>query len=233
VINDINADIVVLLEAWTWQADDHLAKFSQITNYPYRFLSPSNTKHCLGLLSKIKPNRTDSLNQNMHHSILKAEFPFENQNFTIIGIHLSPGAENQRLAEIKKIITLAKQENNPIVIGDFNSLSPEDEYDEKELLAILKQKKITKFGDTPLKWTVITAMLNAGFIDIGKKYAQLPIEYSVPTESNTDIDHFTKIRLDYAFTTREFEKQIVDTKILRDEITEQASDHFPLLLTLK
>ncbi|MDD2807308.1 MAG: endonuclease/exonuclease/phosphatase family protein [Patescibacteria group bacterium] len=229
VIKEINPDVAIILEAWSWQQQD-LADFAKKTSFKYKFLAKSNTKHNLALLSKTKPKKISSTNKGFHHSVIEANF--ENK-LEIFGVHLSPKKETIRIDEAEKIINQIGHQKRAIILGDFNSLSPQDNYNDKKLLKKFQEKNITKFGSQSIEKKVIKKILKSGLIDITKKFHHgATVYYSVPTDICTDVDHATKLRLDYAFVTPELAKQIKDAKIIKNKLTNHSSDHFPLIVEI-
>ena len=113
-------------------------------------------------------------------------------------------------------------------MGDFNSLSPLDKYDDAKILASMKQVGIGKFGRGKLRKEVIQKVMDAGFIDTIKEFSKT-FEYSVPTMYCKDKNHFADLRLDYLFITRPLVDSLKNARIIRTEETNQLSDHFPLL----
>ena len=77
----------------------------------------------------------------------------------------------------------------------------------------------------------MTKILDFGFIDPLKKISK-SFEYTVPSAFNKDIDHFDKLRLDYILTTKDLEKSIKDIRIIRNEKTDEISDHYPITIEL-
>ncbi len=232
VIKKVNPDIIIILEAWGWRQTKELRDFSQQAGFKYYSLSQSNTKHHLAVMSKIKPEKINKYQSGFHHSVLAVKFK-DPISFTILGIHLSPKTESIRLREIKNIIKLAQQHQPVIMLGDFNSLSPQDNYDNKRLLAIFQKNKIFKFGRDKLETRVIREILAAGLIDITKKYySGKTIQYSVPTKICTDSEHLTKLRLDYAFISRSLVPLVKKSSFIKSQLTHHSSDHFPLVLEI-
>jgi exodeoxyribonuclease-3 len=232
-IKNVNPDIGVLLECWSWEAEKEFKKFAAKLGYPYYYLSVSNTKHHLGLISRIKPKKIKMHKKNFHHSVLQAQFaaPFD---FTIFGIHLSPKAEDIRLQEAKRLIKLAQNASPAIITGDFNSLSPADCYNEKKLITQFKKQNIIKFGNGKLEKRVIGTMLRSGLVDIYKSHHRgQKLHYSVPSRCNKDQEHATKMRLDYAFVSKTLAPRITASRIVKNQYSDRSSDHYPLLLNLK
>lgn len=228
-IKSIDADIVIILEAWGWSQNKEMKDFAKKSSFKYFSLSKSNTKHHIGLISNIKPKKIIKYKKDFWHSVLQANF----EDFTIFGIHLNHNTESKRLLEAKRIIDFANKSNNPIILGDFNSLSPQDNYNNKRLLAQLNKKNIIKFGKEKLEKRVIKKFLDAGLIDIYKKqHSDKTIHYSVPTKICTDIDHLTKLRLDYAFVGKSIAKSVKKTSLIKNKLTNYSSDHFPLILEI-
>ena len=235
VIKKNNPDILFILEAWTWTRKE-LNEFAKKNSFQYSFMSKSNTKHNLALLSNLKPKKINFNKQGFHHSIIHAVFDINKKlkNLHIFQIHLSPIAEDIRIKEAKKILQKVKKLDNYIIIGDFNSLSPEDKYNERLLIKQLQKEGIKKFGERKLEKKVISKFLSNRAIDLHKKFINdNKIYYSVPTKMCTDKDHFAKIRLDYAFTSENIFQQVKNIKIIKNKLTNHASDHYPLIIEFK
>jgi len=232
-IKSINPDIAVLLECWDWEEKKQFKKFAEKLGYPYYYFSSSNTKHHIGLVAKIKPAKIKKYRKNFHHSVLQAHFD-QPLDFNIFGVHLSPKTEAARLEEAKRIIKLAESNQPAIVIGDFNSLSPLDGYNEKKLIGQFQKNNISKFGKNKLEKRAIAKILKAGLIDIYKiQHQDKKLHYSVPSQYCQDCDHAAKMRLDYAFIDKSLIKIVTASKIIKNRLTDKSSDHYPLVLELK
>ena len=57
---------------------------------------------------------------------------------------------------------------------------------------------------------------------------KLPFVATVPTDCNADENHAFKARLDYVFVTANLVPYIVSASVIKDVLTNKASDHFPL-----
>jgi exodeoxyribonuclease-3 len=121
-------------------------------------------------------------------------------------------------------------------MGDLNSLSSLDNYDEKELLKEMKKlnthKFTSRFGESHLRKEVISKIQEFGLVDALKLFSD-KFEYSVPTTFNKDVDHITKLRLDYIFVTNDLKKFVKDIQIIRNDETDRLSDHFPILIEIE
>ena len=230
-LNTIAPDIIILLEAWNWD-DGDLREFGEQTGLSYYFLNRSNTQHHLALLSRVQPTKIESIREGFHHSVLRARFECIGEPpLELFGLHLNPVDEDSRLLEAREILGLTA-DRDALLVGDFNSLATADEYNETNLLNLLREQGIKKFGTDKLQKKVIEEFLKAGYIDIIKKFHPYGLEYSVPTAVCTDVNHATRLRLDYALATPAMAALVKNASIIRNELTDAASDHFPLLLDI-
>jgi exodeoxyribonuclease-3 len=117
-------------------------------------------------------------------------------------------------------------------MGDLNTLSPQDEYDQNKLLLSLRHKNIKKFGIKQLQIKVIPRLLEAGFTDTLKHYSN-KLEPTIPTSLNSDKDHVIPLRLDYIFVSKNLLPFLSHAEIIKREQTDQVSDHFPIFAELK
>lgn len=160
-----------------------------------------------------------------------ADLKAQKDMFTVALTHLHYKNESLRLKELKLLLGALTTKRNVILMGDLNSLSPHDGYKEKELLAKMRNKGITKFGTRKLHMSVINKLLTDNYLDAVKHMSKKP-QYSVPTEANEDRDHLLRLRLDYIFVSRDLEKHLKQAEIMRNKQTNAISDHFPVLARL-
>ena len=113
----------------------------------------------------------------------------------------------------------------------FKLLLEIDNYDEEKLIRQMRDIGLTKFGDRKLRKDVHQMILDFGLIDSLREFSK-DFEYSVPTDFNQDEAHLAKLRLDYAYITPSLRKHLKSSKIIRNEETNQLSDHFPILIEL-
>ena len=150
---------------------------------------------------------------------------------SIVGAHLNPGTEEVRVAEIETIIGAQKTCENKIIAGDLNALSRKDGYS-PTLIASFNEKQKEKFtlNGSP-RYEAIDKILAAGYKDAAVVFNQ-NLFTTVPTPSNKDGAH-ASLRLDYFFMSESLVAHLVEYKVLKNEITDNASDHYPVVMALK
>ena len=185
----------------------------------------------MGIFSNKKVLGSKILTEGMWHGAILAKFKEGNEEIELVLTHLSPENEDFRLKEIELIKNNLDTNKKIILMGDLNSLSHQDDYNQTELLMKMKRLSIKKFGTEKIRFDAIKKIQNIGFIDSLKLFTN-KFEYSVPTKYNKDFSHFTKLRLDYIFVTNALKKDVVNTQILRDKETNNTSDHFPVLIEI-
>jgi len=232
VINEIDADILGILEAVGWQNNvRYYQKFAADLGYKFFNLKIANSVYNIAVFSKF-PITATAIKKNFKHIVVDVKIK---NNFLrslhIFFVHLSPTSENARLLETGELLKYIKSSHS-VVIGDLNSLSSHDPYDRRKLLQIFKKNKISKYGKGKLRFDVIKKIESSGFTDaaIHLKY---PFVASIPTSSNTDKSHAAKIRIDYAFVTKNILQHLNKIEILRNNIADKASDHYPLSIELQ
>ena len=232
VIKEINPDVCGILEAVGWEKKkDYFKKFANGLGYDFFNLAIANSKYNIAIFSKI-PIKIKKIKKGIRHIVLEAIIDDGSfKKFNIFFVHFSPVSEDARLLEVEEILKYIKKDSKAIVIGDFNSLSASDSYDEKNLLKIFQKNNIKKFGDNKLSFDVIKKIESSGLVDT-VDYLKCPFVATTPTSSNKDISHATNIRLDYAFLTKNILKYLRKVKVLRNGIADRASDHYPIFIEL-
>ncbi|OGL65165.1 hypothetical protein A3B21_00300 [Candidatus Uhrbacteria bacterium RIFCSPLOWO2_01_FULL_47_24] len=229
-INRENPEVLGLSELYDWDKDDFakLKMFVKQTNFPVQAFYKSANNFHVGIFSKHPFNQTADISEGLGMAKVKVTIVFDNIALAVIVAHLSHLSEDIRLKEVGVISKYVKREEPTIFMGDFNSLSPLDRYNDGQLLEDMRKAGMDKFGGKKLRKEVIQTIMDAGFFDAVHEPAKA-LEYSVPTAYCKDQNHFTKLRLDYLFITDPLRSSLKSARILRTEETNQLSDHFPLL----
>ena len=224
-------EIICLAEACCWEKNKSikLKNFKKNINCNYHYFHMSPIGESLVIFSKTPFIKKFKIKPIIPCSIMKCSLKINNININIFLAHLTARDEQGRIREIELILKKIDKKSNTILLGDLNSLSPLDKYNEKKLLKKLKKLNIVKFGEGILKKDVQTKILKFGLIDTIKKFSK-KLEHTVPTKFNKDKYHCEKLRLDYAYITLLLKKYLKSAKVIRTKETNQLSDHFPLVI---
>jgi exodeoxyribonuclease-3 len=161
-----------------------------------------SSKHAMTGVQKVTANFT--------HAYIYAKI----KDIHIFVLHLSRQIVAKRIAEIKIILDHAASipANEKIAImGDFNSVSPDDSTHYKQE-----------------NYEVIQSMKDAGFVDAYRLFHQ-NYTLSKPTKK-WDKGSGYNSRIDFMWLSPELAKYAVRAEYIYDEDTEVMSDHYPLLV---
>ena len=215
------------LNDWEKNNSSKLKKFMKTINMNNVIFGISKKNFHIAIFTNLNIIKKKLIHKNFDTGMIKGTFKINNKQFSIILTHLSPKTEDVRLKEIDIILKNISKEPT-ILLGDLNSLSPDDIYDEKALIQKLHKISSEKFGIYNLRKNVISRILKYGLVDTVKTYSK-KFEYSVPTAINTDKFHLSKLRLDYIFMTNNLLYNLINSKIIRNKFTNTLSDHFPII----
>ena len=236
LINFINKEkpsIFAISEANNWEENNYekLNLFLKKTNFRYHIFSKSNTKYNLALFSNLKKKKKKKkrTKKNIWHSVITAKI----KDITYTILHLNPNGEKNRAKEMKTIFKNLNLKEKNVIMGDLNSLSSKDNYKEKILLEQLKQLKITKFSNNnKILYDVHNVIESKNLIDTHYIFNK-NFNHTVPTNYNKDINHFSRLRLDYIYISNNLKNKITNYKILQNIETDKISDHYPILINMK
>ena len=165
-------------------------------------------------------------------------------------VHLSPSDCEFRMREAA-IITdrVRKVSNNQFVIlGDFNALSPMDADLNLEKTYLLeryqandfKNNKHKNLRDDEFDYSVIATFLALPAIDPSHRLVEAEERYTFPApvllgqyyEDETHINK-SRQRIDFILVSPELAKKCVAAYIFHDNLTAGLSDHFPVQILMK
>lgn len=233
IVNQENPDIFTLNEANGFNLNDNerLKLFGAMTKTPYYHLALSG-KHDyhVAIYSKLPPVSVEEI-----HPLTRAGIRLVVNSsigeIAIVGTHLSPYSEADRIPEIDLILSSLNSFSNQIILGDLNSLANTDNYQQDQIIPSFTSSQIRKFTDTKqLLFDVVNRIKHHGYIDTGLA-SQSEMINTVPTNSNKDTSH-SKLRLDYIFTSDPLSKKVTNYRVVKNAMTELASDHYPVVLDL-
>src|SRR5690606_33724832 len=127
-----------------------------------------------------------------------------------------------------------------IVMGDFNTVSPADSvhYSDGRMVANYKayERKyapIKKLADGQLDYTVIGKVLGNGFTDAVRMKAPAIVITVHPKRLEPKFGTHVSSSIDFIFVSKVLVKDIAAASVLMDAFTDHYSDHYPVLLDLK
>ena len=132
----------------------------------------------------------------------------------ICNLHLHSTSEDERLKELDAILNHVSEHEHRILLGDFNSLSSDDNYDVESL------EVEARFD--------LTATLRQDYVDIASRLG-LDDRSTSPTPTNHNPDISMPIRIDYIFVTRSLAASFINATVIKTQISDQASDHYPFV----
>ena len=223
VIRDSAADLVILQEATRPQVVEQLARATGMRVWDAR------AGHSLAFMSKIEIAHHDwHLLPGARRAFL--EVVLAGTEIRVFGLHLSAihsnWTERRRVRELHALLEGIKQyqEGLHVLAGDFNTLAPGEQLDERQLP--FRLRTLLWLSGRRIRWETIQIMLDADYVD-GYRILH-------PGENGFTFPAFNPhVRLDYMFVPRAFVDRIKSCQILKDNlVAAQASDHFPLLAEL-
>jgi len=237
IIKKENPDVLCINEAYfVSQKSKIKMNYQKIFKiYPYYFFgnpkNPENFTRGDAILSKF-PIKNFINNSLKGFSWLKCKIIINKHTLNINLIHLAPSPfilELDRLKIIKKV--LRKIGTNTILLGDFNSLSNSDHYEwdslfnswkkfdenAENILKDMLQRKVTDY--------VLSKKLVDSYKTLNKNF-----NFTIPTDKLSK-DKKSGTRIDYIFCSNNF--KIISSKIIKNKLTNIASDHYPLVTVLE
>lgn len=234
-VRALQPDVLGILEANGWEdtACAGLQHFAHIVDLPHADIGTTPSGFSVATLTNQQPTRFLRVTEGFHHALSGAMYRLPNsETIAILFYHANPFAEDARVREITTLAAYCATFSHAVVMGDFNALSPHDPYAQRGTLSALQEKGIKKFGDTQLTFAAITAFEQAGMIDVAHAL-QLPFVPTTPTPFNHDAMHAVPVRIDYAFVTPSLLPHVESIEVVKNDLTNRTSDHYPLLLILK
>ena len=222
VINREQPHLVVLQEA---SRPDVVARLAQATGMPY---SGAHRGRSLAFLSRVPLTASRWLRPRWsQHAFL--ELTPADLDVRVIGVHLSAvhaaWTEARRVRELRALLEAIARHvpERHIVVGDFNTLAPDERLDFSRLPRRLRL--LVWLSGGRIRWQTIAIMLGAGYVD-GFRHLQ-PTEpgYTFPTWD-------PHVRLDYAFVPKSQAAAVTACEVLKVLEAARASDHFPLRIDL-
>ena len=233
------ADVLALQELCGY-TQSKLAKDAKAWGHNYAIILKEDG-YPVGLTSKWPIKLLGKYREGMWHGMLHAQ----TAGIDFFVVHLSPADWKTRNREAQIITHLMDSLSNEefLVLGDFNALSPMDEElnrGKKSLLARYKMgdannEKYQNLRHGYWDYTTMSTFFASGLMDVSMPYIDPSERFSFPapalmniwqTESEI-IRH--RHRIDYILASPGLSKQCVYSRILNGPETGALSDHYPVV----
>ncbi len=233
-VNGERPDYLTINEANTFAGNNNqiLKDFAAKTGFPYYELALSGeldyhvasfSKYPLKQVQKLQP-----LMRACVISVIEAEFG----EVSIASLHLTPYTEDLRHPEIDLILDHQNQFKNKIMMGDMNSLSPDDGYN-PDMIKNFNEMQSRKFTtDGKLRFDAIGKILEHGYIDSAVRLDKNK-DWTAPTTGINEHSAHSNMRLDYIFISETLSPYLKNYSVVRNKLTEKASDHYPVVVQLE
>lgn len=226
-------DYLTISEASTFaQEDDKILKyFSERIGLPhYKLALSGEYDYHVAVFSRYSFKEIHTIHPLMRAGIVSL-VETEIGALSIASLHLTPYSESLRLPEISHIIDSQKEYDNRILMGDMNSLAKYDNYDPEIIKNFnkIQLEKFTKNGE--FAFEVIEKVLSHGYFDAARELKGNNT-YTVPTPVNKDSAH-ADLRLDYIFVSKPLLPLLKKYEVVRNDLTDTASDHYPITISIE
>lgn len=226
-------DVLCLQEANGWEENDQqIAKeFGEEIGLPNLVFGVSNTPYHLAIYSREPFIDTEVHTDGILHCAIHASVHHGEDVLHLWNVHLDPRTEDDRLKESDLLLSLMDpdQDQQVLAMGDFNSLSSQDDYPD-DLLEDLLAQGVTKFGEDELRFDVMENFSSGGMTDVAQE--QGTADWSVPTPVNDDEDHAARLRLDYLLANSNALPLVQSAVVEKNDTTDKISDHYPVVISL-
>jgi len=221
VIKVVSPDFLALQEANRFDEDNNklLKEISQDIGLPHYALSPGSVQksgkqyHVVSLSRYPLKNIHMFSGQPFLNGALLTLVDSPLGELAICNLHLDTYSEDRRLKELDIILKHVSKHTNQILLGDFNSISSDDNYNLETL-------------EVEARFDVID-ILKRNYVDIAF-YLELDDRTTSFASLNTNPDFTKPIRIDYIFVTPSLAAYITDAAVIKTSTSERVSDHYPL-----
>ena len=236
IITDIQPDILFIQEAKGFDQNGHHYLFELERTLDMRaFLAKAPvTGQNIAIFIR-EPITTVSLtidDVHFHHVMisLKVHLPTVNQFLSLTAVHLCPISAELRRKEVAYLANTLRNEELMLIAGDFNSMSPHDP-EPQDWQSLPSYHRSRYFADDlqGIDRSVLSYLEAAGWVDVGHTFDPAKTA-TVPTKAYQDAE-FPTMRCDHVLVSKSLFSHVSSYAVIRDETTDFASDHYPILTT--
>lgn len=220
-----NPDILILTEACYGGPNPFEAKmdYKKLFNFPYGYFGKWGDFEWGNFLLSKYPIKATILPYG-ERTAIKSSIDIDGKTIYLDIIHPIPNLKEDEKIKITK--PLLKTIKRPyFLIGDFNTISDEDNYDRSLLI-----KGFEKFDKTPIQ--TVDRLLERKFIpwirsqnlkDTSSSESRKP---TIPTDMLSK-DKSSSMRIDFIFSSPDV--QVLETRVIKNKDTDFTSDHYPIV----
>lgn len=182
----------------------------------------------------LKPLSFEVDGAHFHHALatLKVAVPGSDQPLTFISAHLCPNGPEVRRREASYLSVQAAPDRLTLITGDFNSASPHDpEPEDWAALAPHHRARYLAEDLQSIDRSVLAHLEAAGWVDLGHRLDSAAVP-TVPTAAYRDVE-FATMRCDYLLASAALAAKARSYQVIRNNITDAASDHYPVIATFE
>lgn len=228
------ADVIAYQELVNITAQE-LQGLGAAINHPYTVLAKEKG-YAVGISSKYPITDVKKVIAGMHHGFIAAKI--KNMNFVVV--HLSPFSHEKRREEVSTITDSLERwsiSKKILIMGDLNSLAATDSmaYNRHDRLTPMlrsdSSSKISNANNGLLDYGIPAYLIQKGFLDTWSMKVK-GFNFSYPTLVFGPVPDSSKERIDYIFVSPDLQKNATKPIIVKDAVTDQLSDHYPLSILL-
>jgi endonuclease/exonuclease/phosphatase family metal-dependent hydrolase len=238
LINELKPDIFLMQEAKGFDANGNARLFaleSRISMRGFLAVAPRTGQNlAIFIREPLRPIAFEADGAHFHHALatLKVSLPDSEKQITFISAHLCPNGPDVRRREAAYLAVQAAPDKLTLVTGDFNSASPHDA--EPEGFEVLPAHHRARYLADDLHTadrSVLARLEAAGWIDLGHRLDAATVP-TVPTPACHDVE-FAAMRCDYLLASNALAEMATSYQVIRNAVTDTASDHYPVLATFE
>lgn len=233
VVQQVKPNLLALTEACYGGPNSQGLKidYQKLFDFPYgqwggyRVFGPRHGNEGGNALLSNFPLQAEVI-QFSHKGAVRGKMKLEDKILTLDVVHPSHSIGDDK--KITELSSLVGNYNPPYILtGDFNTLHPDDVYDWNMLaqdFAAFDQQKVQGMFETWKKAECVSWILQQGLQDafpLEARQSTVPTFYAYGRKQKG-------VRLDFTFHTSDL--KVVEAYVFKNEDTEIASDHYPIVV---
>lgn len=238
LINDLWPDVFLMQEAKGFDANGGAwlyALEAQIGMRGFLAVAPRTGQNvAIFIREPLRAVRFDVDGAHFHHATatLQVALPESDRQIGFVSTHLCPNGPEVRRREAAYLAVQAAPDKLTLITGDFNSASPHDP-EPADWPALAPHHRARYLADDlkGIDRSVLAHLEAAGWVDLGHQLDPLKAP-TVPTAAFRDVE-FATMRCDYLLASRALAATARTYEVIRNTVTDSASDHYPVLATFE